>query len=505
MARNNNLFTDYKNKVQGAVQRDLLQDVNFQNAELFKQNIYKSQVNQGLSYNQYQANIRRKLNNSVNGIIYNQQLGLTGSSGLRQQVQVQQDAGLAISGTANSYAQTQQEATDQLNQADYTQSQLRQQYTEQEANQLYQSDMNDAAARDSASRRKYSAIFGGIGALGAILSFIPFTAPLGAALDIAAGVGMATTSAVQLGYHPNAANGIQFGLDTLFAGFSMVPGISALRSTESLVGREVSGALRIGADTGISRGTNIVEKQFETRFAEPVEEALFNGTTRATTNSRGLSTDLVEPFPNDFNLPNSVRTNRLTTGRQFPALDTALRNSPVKAGQGIPSEVQDAWINSIRQTNTVDDVIDVSSRIIPNKELEQTVSEVAKETGQSVNEIKNSTDPGVVLKMKNKLFDSFKFKSTYDRSLAAKQRLTTRVGDKIGSRKVISAFRSGLGTATRGVARGAFIGGGRYVSSSILNNYLGQNGTSEVSITKLQWRKTFDDLGIPQSMRPAGL
>jgi len=88
--------------------------------------------------------------------------------------------------------------------------------------------------------------------------------------------------------------------------------------------------------------------------------------------------------------------------------------------------------------------------------------------------------------MKNKLFDSFKFKSTYDRSLAAKQRLTTRVGDKIGSRKVISAFRSGLGTATRGVARGAFIGGGRYVSSSILNNYLGQNGTSEVSITKLQ-------------------
>lgn len=462
MARNNNEFLQYKNRVQGAVERDLLQDVNFQNAELFKNNIYNQQVNQGLSYNEYVNNLRRQVNDNANQILMEQQNGLTTGSALRQEIQTQQQAGSAFAGTANSFSQSQRAATNQLVQANRQQDQLRESYTLQEAQQMYEQDLAEGRATDSSRRRTTSAIFGAFGALGAVLSFIPPLAPLGLGLDVISAAGMIGTSAYEVSQNPSSGNLTQLGIDTLFAGLTLVPGISALRN-----------ASKMKAAGNISKAAE-------------------------TTEIAGL-----------LGRPTAPAAQRLAAPANAEARSFIAGSEGVQA-LNYPTAIKD--INSASNLNTAMKVTQQAG--LTQKETKTIVKEVAEETGKTVADIEKGTDIGALTKYKNKAHEYLKRKSTYDRMQAAQTRrinraesLWAKTPDTLGGNLITSGrllSRSVTGSLIRGAGRGVAIGGTRYFSSNILNKYLPGNSNEETT-TQIAWRKTFDELGIPQYLRPKGM
>lgn len=428
MAKNNEL-ENYRNRVKGYVQRDILSDINYQNADLFKRNIYNEQIKQGLSYNQWQNNIRRQINDTANGILLQQQGGLTGSGALRQRIGIQQQAGIAVAGTANSFAQSQQQANQQITQANLTQRQIEEGYTQQEANRLYQEDIEESVSADKSRKRTASAVFGGLSALGSILSFIPFTAPLGLALDVIGGAGMVATSATETALNPTAGNFTQLGIDTLFAGLSIIPGINAVKNTKNL--KTISN-IPLGLPTP------------KTNFVAGKE---------------GLER---------LNISSSI-------------------------------------VSDLNNANTGNKLTNIAEKIgMTTKETQSIFSDVGKTFGKTAEEIAKSKDPNIILKTKNYIWDKIKMKSTFEKSTNFANRASAKAGDLIDSRRIISYAKSGLWSATKGVAKGALVGGARNISSNILNSYM-PGESKELTATQITWRKIFDDLGIPQNLRPAGL
>lgn len=409
----NKQIQQYKNRVKGAVERDLLLDVNFQNAELFKRNIYQNQINQGLSYNQYQSGIKRKINDAITGMSFDQQRGFIGSSAIKQQIKLQQDAGTAISGTANSFYQSQLEASNQLSKANASQKQLEEQYTEQEALKMYEEDIANVSAQEKSTRQKYNAIFGSIAAAGTLLSLIPVTAPIGLLFDAIGGLGMVGTGIAQVAENPSGGNIAQLGLDIGFAGLSLIPGISAVRAANK--------TSFIAGSEGIK-----VTKNFAKNFKD---------------------------INTSKNLKDAFRAAK-------------------KSG-------------------------------LPKNEAEKIMSDIAKGVGKTVEEVsKDINNPNIFMKFQNATYDWFKKGGTYNKSL--KNRDVWK--NKVVKDNIISptkALKYGAWRLTKSAGKGLVVGGARTISGNILNSYLGKS--KEISTTQALWEQTFDELGIPQYMRPKGL
>lgn len=297
----------YKSRVQNSAQQDLYSDINFQNAELFKQNIRSQQIQQGLSFNSFNQNLKRQINNQANRILYEQQGGLTGSSALRQMIETQQQAGTALAQTSNSYAQSQQQANQELNQANLTEQQLQEQYTTQEATKAYQEDLQQGEDSQSRSNRISSAIFGGLGALGAVLSFIPFTAPIGLALDVISGVGMVGTDIYNDIQNPSGGNITQTILDTGLAGLSLIPGVSALRSAEK--------PLLLGYTNFEKEGTTFInslvrnETTFGTQGAE-LSDVMANAKSLRKAKSLETAENIETKIPNKLSIKGVLNSTK---------------------------------------------------------------------------------------------------------------------------------------------------------------------------------------------------
>lgn len=580
MATKNPNIDAYRNRVTGAVQRDLLSDVNYQNADLFKRNIAQTQITQGLSYNQYLQGVRRKLNDTTNGLLMQQQQGLVESSALRNQIQVQQDAGTAISGTANSYAQSQAEANRQISQATSTQSQIEEQYRIQEATNLYNEDLSNAQGGANQNRLKYSSIFGGISALGGLLSLIPITAPIGAALDLAGGVGMLATGITQAANNPTGGNFAQLAIDTLFAGMSIAPAIGVLgRGVRNLKTAENTANLWNIGDIPITSGDLVpVSKDV------PIAGRLINSASGDVINvaPRPISGVLPAPLtpasrrlgmtaPSEGTIEGGLSIwgelpvpGRRPVGRPKSNFRTnqSLRGEALKVGEGIKSLPTRVDLENIMTSNSVEQIDSIvrefeipatatptrrsgwtgapedrgarsgyfESDTEPTKKTaerttesftkeakkikEETIKEVKAEKGmEGLTSAQIQKDPAFITKYKNKIMDSFKNKGIYERSQEAQSRMTNRLsryGYERGSGKVMTArqvfegFRSSAWTATKGVGRGALVGGARYFANTALNNWLpGQD--SQITTTQYAWRNVFDELGIPANLRPRGL
>lgn len=411
MALSSSDYQKYKNRVQNVAQQDLYADINFQNAELFKKNINSQQIQQGLSYNTSQQTLKRQLNNNINRILYEQQGGLIGTSALKQMIQDQQQAGLAIAQTSNSYAQAQQQANMQLNQANLTEQQIQDQYTQQEANRAYQEDLQQNLDAEGKSNRISSAVFGSLGAIGAILSFIPPLAPLGLALDVVAGTGMIGTDIYNDIKNPSSGNITQTVLDTGLAGLSLIPGISALR--------------------GLTKVKNV--KPLLLGYTEPG--------------------NIANPFINNI-------TKNETT--------IALHNNM----QGIPQLENEVALNT---------------------------SKINKNTTSKIEQLKNISPKSIGKSLSKSIIG----KSSFERSQLAQERFRNSTNNLIGARRILSATKSVTGTISRGVGRGVFLGGTHYITNNILNKYLSNDTT--LDSTQLKWRQIFDELNIPNNLRPQGL
>lgn len=449
MALNNNDLQKYKNRVTGLVQQDLFSDVNFQKAELFKQNVRSQQIQQGLSLNSYNNDIRRQLNNAANGIVQESQNGLIGTSALRQLLSNAQQAGQSIAQTSNSYIQSQNQASQQLAQANLAEENLQQQYTTEETTKAYQQDLQTGVDAEGRKARISSGVFGVLGALGAILSFIPFTAPLGLALDVASGAGLVGTDIYNVATNPNGATGTQLALDTAFAGLSLIPGISAIR--------------------GLSNEARLGEQGLEATAAG------INSTTRL------LGYSEVGTAKNPF-------ISQLATEEgQFGTLQTAI---PSFEGQ---------YVENINRINTASSIDEASA-------IAQQSGFTTSEINQIKNELNVAEKPetkSLLIRFKNSLHEKARSKGTFQRSQAAQERFQKATNNLIGARRILAGGRSIVGTVARGVGRGVLLGGTHYITSNILNSYLGSNNT--INATQLKWQQIFDELNIPANLRPPGL
>ena len=441
------------NNVQGLTQSKLYNDSNYQQADLFKQNVKSQQVQQGLSFNTWQANINRQINNAFSGIFQEQQQGLTGNSALKQMIQTQQQAGTAIAQTTNNYFQSQQEAYRQIDEANLEQETLRKQYSIEAGQELYAQDLQDERATEDRDRKISSGIFGGIQALGGLLSLIPFTAPVGLALDAIGAAGMVGTSAAYLAKNPSTGSGLQFGIDTLFAGLSLIPGLGA-----------ASAAAKVGG----------AEAKFGLRTATTLEESLNTGITG-------------EQIVNST-LPSLNRAKELNQ----------VVSPTVKYGNVIDR------INSAKTIEQVEVAAEQSGL---------TVDEIAKARGLSLKgstktakDLKNSDDIGIVTKFKNQVHKNLQKRGSFARSVAAENRRTVKLNNIVNSRSILSKFNANARWATGGVIRAGIRGGvtfgGRYILSGLTSN-IGNN--PKINATNARWTEIFNQLNIPQNLRPAGL
>lgn len=461
MAINNNDFQKYKNKVQGAVQQDIYSDINFQKTELFKQNIRSQQLQQGLSYNSYQNDIRRQLNNAANGILQQSQNGLIGSSALREMLANSQQAGQAISQTANSYAQSQMQANLQLSNANNEEQQLQQQYTLQEANKAYQADLQAGVDSEGRSARISSAVFGGLGALGAILSFIPLTAPFGLALDVISGAGMIGTDIVQESLNPTAGNATQLGIDTLFAGLSIIPGISAVK------GLSKASKLEHGLEPGLEATTAAMKLT-----------GLERNTIRTGSNLSKLGAELgTEVNPKLFYGAEQAKVSGLLPYNPAPPGSINVTKS------SIINRNYSEFNQQLNNANSIEKVEQIAKNSnLTTSELKNIETEVTSELAKEGKNVENKT--AFLTKYKNKLINSVLGKSTYERSFLAQQRFTNRTNTLIGARRVLAGSKSIAGTVARGVGRGVFLGGTHYITNKMLNSYLPGNNT--INATQLK-------------------